>query len=303
MTGKPFTTISIIGAGTMGAQIALLCAKHGYQVWLFSRSQHTLVQATSRHSQELESLLQAGQISPQEQSRIPERIQLSTDLQETVARADLVIENVPEVLELKRELFARLDALCPPHTILATDSSSINITEIEDVTQRREKVLNLHFVSPVWDDSLVELMRGTATTDETIASVRKFARSISLVPFVLLKESSGFLLGRVWRSLRQASLRVVDEGVATPEDVDRAWMISTKMPIGPFGLMDMVGMDVLRDVDMSHYNKSGNPADAPARIVQDKIERGELGIKTGKGFYTYPKPAFQSPDWLKGNED
>lgn len=302
MDTKPFATIGIIGAGTMGAQIALLCATHGYQVRLFSRSEQTLQKAAQNHSQVLEQQLQNQQITAKEKTEISDRIRLTTNMQEAATQADLVIENAPELLDLKRELFAQLDELCPAHTILATNSSSLFISEIEDATQRREKVLNLHFVTPVVDDSLVELMRGTLTSDDTMTHVHQFTRSLALIPFFIRKESRGFLLGRVWNALKQESLHVVDKGVASPEEVDRAWMIATNMAIGPFGLMDVIGLDVIRDVDLHRYRRSGHKRDAPPQVLLDKIKQGELGIKTGKGFYTYPNPAFHNPNWLHGDE-
>jgi 3-hydroxybutyryl-CoA dehydrogenase len=300
MRSRRLETISIIGAGTMGTQIALLCAAHGYRVWLFSRSEQTLQRATQGHAKQLSTL---QQLTDEEKSVLLERIRLTTDLRQAAEHADLLIENAPEDLSLKRELFAQFDRLCPVQTILATNSSSLRASALEDVTRQPERVLNLHFVTPVWDGSCVELMRGTRTSDETIEQARSFARSLGLIPLLVQKESTGFLLGRIWRAVKKESLNVVEEGVTTHEDVDRAWMSITKMPIGPFGLMDSIGLDVVRDVEMEYYHLSGNEADLPPRVLLDKIERGELGLKTGKGFYSYPHPVFQNPGWLKGEEE
>lgn len=284
----------------MGAQIALLCAVHGYQVWLFSRSEQTLQRATQGHAQQL---LNHQRITAEEQVAILERIHLTTDLHKACERADLVAENIPEDLSLKRELFTQLDHICPSYTILTTNSSSLHASAIENATGCPERVMNLHFITPVWDGSCVELMRGIRTADETVENVRRFAHSLGLIPLLVQKESTGFLLGRIWRALKKESLNVVDEGIATHEDVDRAWMSATKMLIGPFGLMDSIGLDVVRDVEMEYYRQSCNKADAPPRILLDKIEQGDLGVKTGKGFYSYPHPAFQQPGWLMGDEE
>lgn len=116
-------------------------------------------------------------------------------------------------------------------------------------------------------------------------------------------ENTGFVVNRVWRAIKKEILQLVNDGVASHEDVDRAWMLATKAPIGPFGLMDMVGLDVVRDIEMVYCRESGDASDAPPRILLDKIARGELGLKTGKGTYSYPNPAFQTPGWLKGDED
>src|SRR5919197_1745831 len=155
MATRPFETIGIVGAGTMGAQIALHCAVHSYPVQLFSRSTETLQRAAQSHAQELEQRLARQHITVDEKESVLRRIQFTTHMQEAVAGADLVIENVPEHLEIKREVFAQLDQLCPRHTVLATDRSSLRISALEDVTQRPEQVLNMHFYSPVWQRPMV----------------------------------------------------------------------------------------------------------------------------------------------------
>ena len=287
----------------MGAQIALHCAVHGCPVQLFSRSTATLQRAAQSHTQELEHRLAGQHITVDEKETILRRIQCTTHLPEAVAGADLVIENVPEQLEIKREVFAQLDQLCPRHTVLATDSSSIRISALEAVTQRPGHVLNMHFYAPVWQRSMVELMGGTATTEETMARARHFVHTLNLTPLLVHKESTGFLFNRVWRAIKKECLHLVDEGVASYEDMDRAWIIAFGTPAGPFGLMDMVGLDVVRDIEMVYYRASGDVSDAPPQLLLDKIARGELGRKTGKGFYGYPHPAFQTPDWLKEDED
>jgi len=146
-------------------------------------------------------------------------------------------------------------------------------------------------------------MRGTKTSDETVEHVRQFVYTAGLTPLLVHKESTGFIYNRVWRAIKKEVLHIVDAGVASHEDVDRACMIIIGMPIGPFALMDMVGLDVVRDIEMVYYRESGDESDAPPKVLLEKIEKGELGIKTGKGFYTYPNPAFQDPSWLKGNKD
>lgn len=303
MDTRFFETIGIVGAGTMGTQIALQCSVHNYSVRLFTRSTETLQRAAQSHVRELEQRLVNQHLTPDEKDYILSRIQFTTDMKEVAAGADLVIENVPEELEIKRAVFEQLDQLCPPHTVLATDSSSIRISALETATSRRDKVLNMHFYSPVWQIPMVELMGGTATTDATMTQARRFVRSLGLTPILVRRESTGFVFNRVWRAIKKETLHLVNDGVASHEDVDRAWMIATKMPIGPFGLMDMVGLDVVRDIEMVYYHESGDASDAPPRLLLDRIAQGELGLKTGKGFYSYPHPAFQTPGWLEGDVD
>lgn len=287
----------------MGAQIGLHCAVYGYVVWLVDTSEQVLERAKQSHTQELARRVEKQWMTTSEMQAVLSRIHCTTDLREGAIGAGLAIEAVPERLEIKREIFGQLDQICPQHTILATNSSSIRISVIEDATGRPDRVLNMHFYPPVWQRTMVELMRGTRTSDQTLKMARQFACAIGLTPLLVRKESTGFIFNRVWRAIKRECLHLVDDGVASHEDVDRAWMIAMGMPIGPFGLMDMVGLDVVRDIEMVYYGESDDEADAPPKLLLDKIERGELGTKAGKGFYTYPGPAFQDPSWLKGNGD
>ncbi len=298
---KPIRTVCIFGAGFIGTQIGLQCASHGYTTWIVGHSEKSLEQSRQSFTQELEARVNKQQITTDEMKSILSRIHLTRDVKECANSVDLVIEAVPEKLDIKREVFAQLDKICPSHTILATNSSSIRISAIEDATRRPDKVLNTHFYPPIWERPMVELMRGTKTSDETIERVREFARNIGLTPLMVHKESTGFLFNRVWRAIKKECLHLVDDGVASYEDVDRAWMIFTEMKIGPFGIMDRFGLDVIRDIEMEYYRESGDQRDYPPRLLLDKIGKGELGVKTGKGFYTYPNPAFKQPSWLKGS--
>lgn len=302
MKTESFDTICIVGAGFMGTQIGLQCATHGYTVWFVDSLEESSQRAAQRHSQELEKWLEKGEITLGEKEVILSRMHFTTELQTGVSNAGLAIESVPEHIEVKRAVFAKLDEVCPNRTILATNSSSLRISAIESATHRPDKVLNMHFYPPVWQRTLLELMRGTATSNETIEIAVRFAHTIGLTPLLVRKESTGFIFNRVWRAIKKECLHLVDEGVASHEDVDRAWMIANSQPAGPFGMMDMVGLDVVRDIEMAYYHESGDESDAPPRILLDKIEKGELGVKTGKGFYTYPNPSYQNPSWLKGEE-
>ena len=303
MKVKHVETVSIIGAGFMGAQIGLQCASSGRTVWLVDISKEALKQAQQSQVKELEVRLEKQQITIDEKEAILKRLHFTGDMEEGTQQADLVIEAVAERLDIKREVFAHLDKICPGHTILATNSSSIRISRIEDATRRPDRVLNLHFYPPVWQIPMVELMRGTATTDETMERVEGFARSAGLIPLPVNRESTGFIFNRVWRAIKKECLRIVDDNVASCEDIDRAWMIFTGMPIGPFGMMDNIGLDVVRDIEMVYYGESGNESDKPPEVLLGKIARGELGVKTGKGFYHYPHPVFEEPSWLSGGKE
>jgi 3-hydroxybutyryl-CoA dehydrogenase len=299
----PIATVAIVGAGFMGAQLALHIAAHGYRVTAVDQAPEALARMRQSHDEELARRVAGGVLAEPERAAIVARIAATSDLSAVVAEADLVIEAVPELLDLKRAVFAALDRVCPLHAILATNSSALRVSLLEDATGRPDRVLNTHFYPPVWQRPMVELMRGSATSDETVARVRRFARSIGMTPLMVRKESTGFLFNRVWRAIKKETLELVDDGVATVDDVDRAWMICMGMPIGPFGLMDMVGLDAVLNVELVYHEESGDPRDAPPPLLTDKVAAGDLGVKTGRGFYAYPNPAYQDPAWRQGEAD
>jgi len=299
MKTLPINNVCVVGSGFMGSQIGLQCAVHGRSVWMHDVSESALACSARELAAVLDEQIEGGAAKADERQTILDRIRLTTSLDEAAADADLVIEAVKEDLDVKREVFRWLDEVCPPRTILTTNSSSLRISRIETATNRPGKLANTHFVQPIWKHPFVELMRGTATSDETLETLREFARSIGVVPFVVRRESTGFIYNRIWRAVKKEALHLVDRGVATPEDVDRTWMIQMEMPMGPFGLMDRVGLDVVRDIEMVYHEESGDPSDAPPKLLLDKIEKGELGVKTGKGFYTYPDPSYESPGFLR----
>jgi 3-hydroxybutyryl-CoA dehydrogenase len=230
----------------------------------------------------------------------PGRLRRTTSLEEAASEADIVIEVVKEDLALKREVFAALDRICPPHTILATNSSSLRISRIESATGRPGKVLNTHFVQPVWKHPFVELMGGSATSTESMESVKTFMESMGLLAIMVRKENTGFVFNCIWRAVKKESLRLLDQGVASVEDIDRTWMIQMESDLGPFAMMDRIGLDVVRDIEQVYFEESGDPRDAPPRVLEQMIDRGELGMKTGQGFYSYPGPAWCKPGFLKG---
>lgn len=295
-------SICIVGSGFMGAQLGLHCAAYRKNVVMVDVSAESQKRARELQEKELESRVSSGKINSETKQEIFNRIEFVSEIDEAVQAVDLLIEAIPENLELKRQVFSAMDKVCSQHTIFATNSSSLRISQIEDTTSRLDKVLNAHFYPPVWQRSIVELMRGTQTSDETIEKFSAFARQIEITPLVVKKESTGFIFNRVWRAIKKETLQLVDQGVASFEDVDRAWMIVIGMPVGPFGLMDMVGLDVVRDIELVYYHESDDEKDLLPKLLTEKIENGELGQKTGKGFYTYPNPAFQDPDWLRGED-
>ena len=193
-----------------------------------------------------------------------------------------------------------MDELAPPQAILATNSSTIPVSRIEDATGRPEKCLNLHFYTPVTGLNMVDIMGGSKTTPETMEAGKQWLSAISCVPLTVKKEIYGFCFNRVWRSVKRQVLYMWADGFVDYKDLDRAWMLAYGLPVGPFGQMDINGLDITYQVEMSYYHESGEERDRPPEALKEMVDRGELGVKTGKGFYSYPDPEFADPDFLKG---
>lgn len=291
--------VAVVGAGTMGRQISLQIARSGLPVTLYDSDEAALERARAAQREFVAAWTRQRQVSEDGGTAMLALVNYASELDRAVRDADLVIEAIPELLELKREVFAMLDEHCPEQTIIATNSSSIRVSLIEDATGRPARVANLHFLMPVWDHPLVEIGGGTATSSETLDQLADFARRIGILPLRVQRESTGFVFNRVWRAVKKEALRVVDSGVSTPEDVDRAWLIMFGAHSNPpFALMDQIGLDIVMQIEEHYARESGDPSDLPPPVLTEKVARGELGQKSGRGFYTYPHPAYLAPDFL-----
>jgi 3-hydroxybutyryl-CoA dehydrogenase len=290
--------ITVIGAGTMGFQISLQIAKSGFDVSIYARRPERL----QEKAEEVRSLLaDRGSIPApvlEDWLKGAEKIRVSKDLREALGEADLVVEAVSENLGLKRKMFALMDSLAPRDAILSTTSSTIPISHLEEATQRPDRVLNLHFYQPPLLNNMVDIMAGRRTTAAVVKAVEEFIQAIGCVPLLVKEEMTGLGFARILHSIYQHALSMWAEGYMDFRDMDRAWMIFTKMPQGPFGLMDAIGLDVLFDLLTVYYQESKSPKDIPPQALKDMIDRNELGRKTGKGFYTYPHPEYNRPDFL-----
>jgi len=291
--------ICVVGAGTMGHQVALQCATHNYDVHLVDATKEILDSAQEKIGKVLEERVSRGEISSDSMEKILSKISYTTDLEKAAVDADFVIEAVYEYVEVKCNVFSQLDRICPSHTILATNSSSIRCSRIADATKRPEKVLNMHFLNPVWIRPLVEVMGSSSTSEESIETTVQLGQRIGLTPVTVNGEATGYVFNRLWRAIKKASLYLVDKGYASFEDVDRAFMIGIPAPFGPFMGMDTVGLDVILAIEKQWYRESGDESDKPPKILVEKVKNWELGVKTGKGFYQYPNPSFKRPGWLR----
>ena len=293
-------TVAVVGLGTLGTQIAIQSAAYGYAVHAFDPDPGAFerMQAKVRAAMQM---VRRGPTFPLAQWEAnAASVETHDDLARAVGAADLVIEVVPEVLEAKRAVFAELDRLAPRHALLATNSSSIPVSRIETATQRPEQCLNLHFYQPALGMNMADVMGGTRTSPQAFEAAREFVRSIGCVPLPVRKEILGFCFNSVWRAVKRQTLYMWAGGFVDFRDIDRAWMVFTGMTYGPFFLMDLVGLDVVYAIENIYFAESGDPRDAPPAALRQMVERGELGVKSGRGFYSYPDPECARPGFLMG---
>jgi 3-hydroxybutyryl-CoA dehydrogenase len=280
----------------MGRQIALHLAAHGAEVRIFDPSEPALASAGAYIDSELPSLVESGAL-PGPVADTMDRISLTSDMQEAVRGVWLVIEAAPERMELKRGLYQQLSELTHEDTILGTNSSSFRSGLLAEYTHRPERLMNVHFLNHPWYRPAVELMTSGHTEPALLTAVETFLRDHRLYPVIIQGESTGFLFNRIWRAIKKESLKVFAAGHGTPEDIDRFFCISMGTKLGPFARMDRVGLDVVLDIERHYAWESGDPNDEPPQVLVDMVAAGKLGMKAGEGFYRYPNPSFEHPEW------
>lgn len=293
--------VTIVGAGTQGSMLAFRSAAFGRTVCLYDLSEQQIHTAMKKIRNWFDQWAEKGLLSSDDAAAAYENIRTSMSLEDAVRDCDIVIENVPEILELKQKVWAQIDAAAPEKTLLTTNSSSLKSSDINILVKRKSKTFNINFMTPVTDD-LVEVMFNSDTSEETKEAAINFLKAQNNVPIVTNKEIKGFALNRVWRAIKKECLKLWADGYISPSDFDRAWVLDWGTPYGPFGLMDKVGLDIVKQIEMTYYAESGDPDDLPPAALDEMIEKGLLGEKTGKGFYTYPNPEYLKPGWLKGDE-
>ncbi len=294
-------SIAVVGSGTMGAQIGSLAAFHGYTVRIYDAIPRAIERAKVRIDGEILPAIAAASSQGGDLQLARNRITFASTLEEAVQDVELVIEAVKEDLEVKRAVFSDLSRLAP-NAILATNSSSIPSALWADVVERPGRLFNMHFFAPIWVRTMLELMSCGYTSEDVLQRTKAFGQSLGLVAAIVHGQSKGFIINRIWRAVKRESLRVVDEGVASPEDVDRLWMLFFQTKYAPFGIMDMVGLDVVRDIEWSYQRESLDPTDKPSTTLLRMIEAGTLGEKTGQGFYSHPDPEYLQSSFLLGDD-
>lgn len=292
--------VAVIGTGTLGTQICMTCAHAGYQVTGYDSQEGSLDRALERVRSRAQTSKREPLVPLQMWDECRNAIRLAASMEEALREADLVIEAVPEDLELKRSTWKELGRLALPNAILATNSSSIPVSRLEEAGGRPERSLNIHFYQPLMGMHIVDVMGGSRTLPEVLQEGVAWVRSLGCIPLTVKKELLGFCFNRVWRAIKRETLQMWAGGFVDFRDVDRAWMVFTGMDMGPFGLMDAVGLDVIYDIEMIYFQESGDPKDKPPEELKEMVKRGELGVKTGRGFYSYPDPEFSRPGFIKG---
>lgn len=291
--------VLIVGSGTMGLQIGLPCATHGYAVVLYDIDAAALESGMGRLRRYADEQVRTGVIDAATPERALAAITTSTDPASAAAEVDLLSESVPEDRALKGRVLAELDGLCPARTVFTTNTSSLLPSMFAAATGRPDRFAALRFQPPVWSNNVVDVMPHPGTAPETTELVLAFARRIGQIPIHLRKESCAYVFNAMYMALNEAAVALAANGVASIEDVDRAWMGIMHMPIGPFGMLDGVGLDTAFDIADFWARQTGDPQrHINADFYKTYVDQGHLGVKSGEGFYRYPDPAYARPGFV-----
>lgn len=279
--------VGIIGAGVMGMGIAQALAQQGFEVAVCDLERSIIERSLERTRKNLESLVNREKITAQEAEEIISRIKQTTNV-EDISAADLIIEAASENMEVKKQVFVQLDGLCPATTILASNTSTLSPTEIASATKRPDKVIGMHWFNPAPVMRLIEVVVSAETSEETVRAVMEFSRRVGKTP-VRVNEAPGGIVSRILRGYLNVAVDVLAEGVATVEDIDTAMKLGANFPMGPFELIDLIGVDIHTINSDALARELGDLKYRPHAFLRKMVRAGHLGRKTGRGFYNYTK--------------
>lgn len=279
---KPF----VVGAGIMGAGVGQLCAQQGLEVTVVDISDELVQKAEGKVKAGLARRVEKGKIAQEDMDSVLSRMNWSADL-DIARECDFVLEAIYENLAAKQEVFRKLDSICAPETIFATNTTALSVSEIASATARPDKVVGMHFFNPAVIMKLVEVIRGDNTSEETIETARKFAESLGKIPIATAKEAPAGIVSRVLAGLLNEAAVVYADGVASPEDIDEAMKLGAGLPMGPLALIDMIGLDIHLVKMETLYEKLKDERYKPPEIIKKMVAEGKLGKKAGEGFYKY----------------
>jgi 3-hydroxybutyryl-CoA dehydrogenase len=282
-------TVAVIGAGIMGRGIAHVAALGGYRTILEDILPASLRKAEGEIRANLDKAIELGKISKPDADSAFSRLEYAGSVEEAAREADLVIEAVPEEMESKIEIFTLLDKICRPATVLASNTSSLSVTEIASVTYRARKILGMHFFNPVHKMKLLEVVRALETDDETIAACAEVGRRMGK-EVVVIKETPGFITSRINAMIGNEAFYMLQEGIASAEDIDKALKLGLNHPMGPFELVDLVGLDTRLHI-LEYLHKSLGEKFRPCPLLVQYVKAGRLGRKSGRGVFDYPPAA------------
>ncbi|MCI2230051.1 3-hydroxyacyl-CoA dehydrogenase [Polaribacter sp. MSW13] len=296
-----YTNITIAGSGVLGYQIAFQSAFHGFRVTVYDINDEVLDKAKAKFNLMSKAFKRDLNATQEQLEQTFENLNYTSDLKESVKDADLLIEAVPENPTIKIDFYEKLAKVAPKKTIFATNSSTLLPSQFADSTGRPSKFLALHFANDIWLHNTAEIMGHPATDPKVFEDVVAFAKAIGMLTLPLHKEQPGYILNSLLVPLLSAATDLLIKGVADPETIDKTWMKATGAPVGPFAILDIVGITTAYNINKMTAEKTEDPIklETVAYLKENFIDKNKLGVSTGEGFYKYPKPSYKNPDFLK----